>query len=186
MPEARGVPIPAPVDAQTSSRMGELTRRILSTAVLLPLFVWILLGTPAWAFTVMIVGVGMLANWEFTRMFERAGVPVLRDAGLIWGGLVTLAFARADRAGAAFALVVIGQDLSPGAVTGFDDLVTVHRVPDDPVNAAALERAGIPPVAYYLLRPDGYIGLAGTRFDAAVVSRYLRDRIGLTPPTSRS
>jgi phosphatidate cytidylyltransferase len=108
MSEARGVPMPAPVDTHRSSRMGELTRRILSTTVLLPVFVWTLLGAPAWVFTVMIVGVGMLANWEFTRMFERAGVPVLRDAGLIWGGLVTLAFARPDRAGAAFAVVVIG------------------------------------------------------------------------------
>jgi phosphatidate cytidylyltransferase len=88
--------------------MGDLPRRILSTAVLLPVFVWILLGAPAWVFTLMVVTVGMLANWEFTRMFERAGVPVLRDAGLIWGGLVTLAFVRPDRAGAAFAVVVIG------------------------------------------------------------------------------
>ena len=48
MSEARGVPIPAPVDAQSSSRMGDLPRRILSTAVLLPVFVWILLGAPAW------------------------------------------------------------------------------------------------------------------------------------------
>jgi 2-polyprenyl-6-methoxyphenol hydroxylase-like FAD-dependent oxidoreductase len=82
-----------------------------------------------------------------------------------------------------FALVVIGQDLPPGAVSGFDDLVTVHRVPDDPTNAAALAHAGIPSVAFYLLRPDGYIGLSGTTVDAAVVSRYLRERIGLTPPT---
>lgn len=108
MSEARGVPLPAPVDAHQSSRMGELTRRVLSTVVLLPTFVWILIGAPAWLFTVLIVGVGMLANWEFTRMFERAGVPVLRDAGLVWGGLITLAFVRPDRAGAAFAVVVIG------------------------------------------------------------------------------
>jgi len=54
------------------------------------------------------VAVGMLANWEFTRMFARSGVPVLRDAGLIGGALVTLAFVRPDRAGAAFAVVVIG------------------------------------------------------------------------------
>src|SRR6266705_671908 len=105
---ARGVPMAAPVDARGSSRAGELARRVLSTAVLLPAFVWILIGAPAWAFTILIVGVGMLANWEFTRMFARAGVPVLRDAGLIWGGLVTLAFVRPDRAGAAFAVVVIG------------------------------------------------------------------------------
>jgi len=108
MSEARGVPMPTPVDARGSSRTGELARRVLSTAVLLPAFVWILIGAPAWAFTLLIVAVGMLANWEFTRMFARAGVPVLRDAGLIWGALVTLAFMRPDRAGAAFAVVVIG------------------------------------------------------------------------------
>ena len=117
MSEARGVPMPTPVDARGSSRAGELAREIaqllgsntlLSTAVLLPAFVWILIGAPAWAFTVLIVAVGMLANWEFTRMFARAGVPVLRDAGLLWGALVTLAFVRPDRTGAAFAVVVIG------------------------------------------------------------------------------
>ncbi len=108
MSEARGVPLPTPVDARSSSRAGELVRRVLSTAVILPAFVWILMGAPTWAFTVLIVAVGMLANWEFTRMFARAGVPVLRDAGLLWGALVTLAFVRPDRTGAAFAVVVIG------------------------------------------------------------------------------
>lgn len=108
MSEVREVPIPAPVDAPTPSRMGELAKRVLSTAALLPLFVWIVVGGPAWLFTLMIVGGGMLANWEFTRMFHRAGVPVLREAGLVWGGVVTLAFARPDRAGAAFAVVVLG------------------------------------------------------------------------------
>lgn len=108
MSEVRGVPLSAPVDAPGASRAGELVRRVLSTAVLLPVFVWILVAAPEWVFTAMIVGVGMLANWEFSRMFERAGVPVLRDAGLVWGALVTLAFVRPDRTGAALAIVVIG------------------------------------------------------------------------------
>ena len=108
MSEARGVPLQAPVDAPTPSRMIELGKRVLSTIVLVPIFVWILIGGPAWLFTLMIVGVGMLANWEFTRMFQRAGVPVLREAGLVWGGRVTLAVVRPDRAGAAFAVVVLG------------------------------------------------------------------------------
>jgi phosphatidate cytidylyltransferase len=108
MSEARGVPLPTPMDAPTPSRMTELGKRVLSTVVLLPIFIWIVVGGPGWLFTVMIVGVGMLANWEFTRMFHRAGVPVLREAGLLWGGLVTLAFVRPDRAGAAFAVVVLG------------------------------------------------------------------------------
>jgi phosphatidate cytidylyltransferase len=88
--------------------MSRLGKRVLSTVVLVPIFVWILLGGPAWVFALVIVGVSMLANWEFTRMFQRAGVPVLREAGLLWGGLVTLAFVRSDRASAAFAVVVLG------------------------------------------------------------------------------
>src|SRR5215471_4072801 len=108
MSEARGVPMPAPVEAHTGSRVGELGRRVLSIAVLLPFFVWVLVAAPSWIFTVVVVGVGLLGNWEFSRMFARAGVPVLRDAGLVWGGLVTLAFLRPERAGAAFALVVVG------------------------------------------------------------------------------
>ena len=108
MSEARGVPLPAPVDVPAPSRAVELAKRALSTAVLLPAFLWIVVGGPAWLFTLMIVGAAMRANWEFTRMFHRAGVPVLREAGLLWGGLVTLAFVRPDRAGAALALVVLG------------------------------------------------------------------------------
>jgi phosphatidate cytidylyltransferase len=116
MSEARGLPLPAPplpapTDASapsSSSRMSHLGKRVLSTVILVPIFVWILLGGPAWVFALVIVGVSMLANWEFTRMFQRAGVPVLREAGLLWGGLVTLAFVRSDRAGAAFAVVVLG------------------------------------------------------------------------------
>jgi phosphatidate cytidylyltransferase len=108
MSEARDVPMPAPVDATAPSRTVELAKRVLSTVVLLPIFIWIVVGGPAWLFTLMIVGAGMRANWEFTRMFHRAGVPVLRKAGLLWGGLVTLAFVRSDRAGAALAVVVLG------------------------------------------------------------------------------
>ncbi len=113
MSEARGMPLPAQpeqIDAPTpsSSRTGNLGKRVLSTIVLVPLFLWIVAGGPAWVFALVVVGVSMLANWEFTRMFQRAGVPVLREAGLLWGGLVTLAFVRSDRAGAAFAVVVLG------------------------------------------------------------------------------
>jgi phosphatidate cytidylyltransferase len=117
MSEARGMPLPAQpaqpaqIDAPTSSsssRMSQLGKRVLSTIVLVPIFLWIVVGGPAWLFALMIVAVSMLANWEFTRMFQRAGVPVLREAGLLWGGLVTLAFVRPDRAGAAFAVVVLG------------------------------------------------------------------------------
>jgi phosphatidate cytidylyltransferase len=114
MSEARGMPLPAQpaqpaqIDAPAPSRMTELGKRVLSTVVLVPVFLWIVVGGPAWLFALVVVAVAMLANWEFTRMFQRAGVPVLREAGLLWGGLVTVAFVRPDRAGAAFAVVVLG------------------------------------------------------------------------------
>jgi phosphatidate cytidylyltransferase len=81
------------MDAPTPSRGSELARRIVSTLILLPLFLWIVIGGVSLVFNLMIVAVGMLANWEFARMFQRAGVPVFREAGLILGALLTAAFA---------------------------------------------------------------------------------------------
>ena len=39
-----------------------------------------------------------------------------------------------------------------------------------------LARAGIAGPAFYLLRPDGHVGLAGTRVDVEVIRRYLAQR----------
>ncbi len=69
-----------------------------------------------------------------------------------------------------FNLVVIGQDAPADA----DARVLVHRIPvGDADNAAALQRAGIAAPAFYLLRPDGHVGLAGARLDVAAVADYL-------------
>jgi hypothetical protein len=38
----------------------------------------------------------------------------------------------------------------------------------------------VPETAFYLLRPDGYVGLAGVRVDMAEVNRYLSGRLHLT------
>lgn len=72
-----------------------------------------------------------------------------------------------------FHLLVFGQPVPAGTAAGYGDLVQVHAVPADPDNTRALARAGIAAPACYLLRPDGYIGLAGTELDAGAVSRYL-------------
>lgn len=70
-------------------------------------------------------------------------------------------------------LLVFGQgapaaaDLAPGG--GLE----VLAVPDIPANEAAMARTRIPTPSYYLLRPDGYVGLCGTQFDLAAASRYL-------------
>ena len=49
----------------------------------------------------------------------------------------------------------------------------------DPENDEELIRAGIPKPAFFVLRPDGHIGLAGTRLDTNELVRYLNERVEL-------
>jgi len=71
-----------------------------------------------------------------------------------------------------FGLPSAGQGLAGG-------LVNVHEIPLDADNKAALARAGLGAACFYLVRPDGYIGLCGTGFDAAAVAKYLADHAQL-------
>ena len=71
-----------------------------------------------------------------------------------------------------FNLIVVGQPAGPLAAGG---LVGVHSVPDDEHNARELAGAGIEGPAFFLLRPDGHVGLAGGRLEASAVARYLRE-----------
>ena len=74
-----------------------------------------------------------------------------------------------------FTLLVIGQAAPPAEVFGLDDLLRVHTVAFEGENVAALATASITGPAYYLLRPDGHIGLAGTSLHEGDVRRWLRD-----------
>ena len=67
----------------------------------------------------------------------------------------------------------------PGELPGLSALVQVHVVAADPANDEELARAQIPQPSFYLLRPDGHIGFAGTRVDAAAVNDYLSRRLHL-------
>jgi 2-polyprenyl-6-methoxyphenol hydroxylase-like FAD-dependent oxidoreductase len=73
-----------------------------------------------------------------------------------------------------FNLLVIGQSFDQS--TGNGELLCTHVIPDDPANQRELGRAHIFGPAFYLLRPDGHVGLAGTRLEAAAVTRYLAER----------
>src|SRR5437773_6698480 len=64
------------------------------------------------------------------------------------------------------ALIVIGQPAPPAGAVDFGDLLRIHAVPADPVNDAELARKRIPRPSFYLVRPDGYIGLCGARLEA--------------------
>jgi 2-polyprenyl-6-methoxyphenol hydroxylase-like FAD-dependent oxidoreductase len=71
-----------------------------------------------------------------------------------------------------FNLILIGQPVTPGNPVS-KGLLAVHVVSDNPRNAAELGRCGIRPPAFYLVRPDGYVGLAGTRLGPGAVRDYL-------------
>jgi phosphatidate cytidylyltransferase len=93
MPRAQGVPLSEPAEQAAPSRGAGLVRRLLSTLILLPLFVWMVAEGPVWLFGAVMVLAGALGQWEFSGMFERAGVPTFRLLGLAGGTLVTASFA---------------------------------------------------------------------------------------------
>jgi 2-polyprenyl-6-methoxyphenol hydroxylase-like FAD-dependent oxidoreductase len=79
-----------------------------------------------------------------------------------------------------FALLLIGQMAPPEGVPGLAERLSILPIPSDPENDRELARAGIPHPAFFLVRPDGHIGLAGARWDAAAVKRYLSKRLMLS------
>jgi 2-polyprenyl-6-methoxyphenol hydroxylase-like FAD-dependent oxidoreductase len=78
-----------------------------------------------------------------------------------------------------FNLMVIGQPPPPADVSGLGDLLRVRAIPSDPLNHRTLSLARIPQSSFYLLRPDGHVGLAGGRFDVETVRRYLSEPLQL-------
>jgi 2-polyprenyl-6-methoxyphenol hydroxylase-like FAD-dependent oxidoreductase len=78
-----------------------------------------------------------------------------------------------------FHLIAIGQPAPPEGTLGLRDLLRTHAIPDDPVNDAELARAQIPKACFYLLRPDGHVGLCGVRLGAADVRRYFSEQMRL-------
>jgi 2-polyprenyl-6-methoxyphenol hydroxylase-like FAD-dependent oxidoreductase len=78
-----------------------------------------------------------------------------------------------------FDLFLFGQSLPAGAGE-FGALVRVHAVPADQLNDAELARAGIPQPSFYLVRPDGHVGLCGSRVDAGAVRRDLSETLRLS------
>ena len=75
-----------------------------------------------------------------------------------------------------FNLLMIGQPVPSAGTLGsgdlLRDLLRIHGIPGDAPNDEELSRAGISGPFFYLLRPDGHVGFAGTRFEPAAVTRY--------------
>ena len=71
-----------------------------------------------------------------------------------------------------FNLVVIGQPAPSADALPGGDLLRVHEVASDAGNESELARVGIPRPSFYLIRPDGYVGLCGTRLEADRIRDY--------------
>ena len=83
-------------------------------------------------------------------------------------------------------LLVIGQPAPSTASLQPGDMLKVHAIPSDIENDAVLSAASITSPSYYLLRPDGHIGLAGTSFNEADLRRWLaRSHLQFESPTSQ-
>src|SRR6185437_3675186 len=85
-----------------------------------------------------------------------------------------------------FNLLVIGQPAPVAASLRLGDMLQVLAVPSDSENDLALAAASIASPSYYLLRPDGHSGLAGTLFREADLRQWLvRSRLRLESTTSQ-
>jgi len=79
-----------------------------------------------------------------------------------------------------FNLVLIGQPPIPDGALGLGDLFRTHAIPSDPANDEELARVQVPQPSFYLVRPDGYIGLCGGRFEPDSFRGYVAQNVHLT------
>jgi 2-polyprenyl-6-methoxyphenol hydroxylase-like FAD-dependent oxidoreductase len=76
-----------------------------------------------------------------------------------------------------FNLIVIGQPSLSAGLPKLPGLIHIIQIPDDLSNDREFVRAGIPNPSFYLLRPDGHIGLTGIHPQAPALTRYLGERM---------
>ena len=85
-----------------------------------------------------------------------------------------------------FNLIVIGQPHASVDVPALRDLLRIHALPSDSANDKEFARARLPTPSFYLLRPDGHVGLAGAHLDNAAVTRYVSERLNAPAGVSAS
>src|SRR5262249_28819575 len=95
------------VDPATPSRGSALLKRLLSTLILLPILLAIVMVGPLWLFGATVVLIGAAGQWEFTSMFARAGIRTHRILGLVGGMAVTASFALPVSEGIALTVVFL-------------------------------------------------------------------------------
>ncbi|HTE13451.1 MAG TPA: FAD-dependent monooxygenase [Burkholderiales bacterium] len=81
-------------------------------------------------------------------------------------------------------LIVIGQPAASANVPVAGDFLCTHVIPDEAYNAQQLALVQIKGPAFYLLRPDGHVGLAGINLEPSAVTHYLSEH-GIFVPASQ-
>jgi len=80
-----------------------------------------------------------------------------------------------------FNLFLMGQSSAGAGLPEFKDLLRSWVIPKDADNDRELRRVQIPQPSFFLVRPDGYIGLCGVRFDAVRAKDYLSRALKMSP-----
>jgi hypothetical protein len=76
-----------------------------------------------------------------------------------------------------WSLLIVGQEPSAAELPASPELLQTYVLPRHPANDGELARVGIPMPSFYLIRPDGHVGLCGTRLDPSAIPAYLRARL---------
>ena len=79
------------------------------------------------------------------------------------------------------ASICSSSDRPSQAAGEFGDYVRVLAIPQIADNDQEFARANVSQPSFYLLRPDGHVGLCGPGFDAAAIKQYLSARVHLVP-----
>ena len=78
-----------------------------------------------------------------------------------------------------FNLLVAGQPLPASNSLDAGDRLGTYVIPDEPANQSELARVNIRGPVFYLLRPDGHVGLCGTHVDMPAIAGYFARHMGL-------
>lgn len=101
-------PFTTPIEQTPSSRSLALLKRTGSAVLFIPFFIWLVGFAPGWAFSAFVVLVGALGQWEFGRMFARAGFASFPRLGVVAGVLVSASFIRPEVTPLGVTVAVVG------------------------------------------------------------------------------